>query len=373
MKFFEKGNKNSIILSLVIALVIVIGTFGGLVLAGTITPVGSNQQNDIQTEQPSTTTQPNTTANQVVQVAIEGYDVERGILEIDLTRDCNLDGVKVVISDGTNSKEFTHMGKYWDDEIKVDASSFCKHGTAYSVSIQGLKDAQDGQIAAITGQFTYYAPASQNGNSTTQGSNQNSAPQGNNNQGNSTQGSNQNNSNQNTQGNSQNSNNQGSNQNSAPQGNNNQGSSQKPQNNNQSSNYIGADKAKQIALAKVPGATITDFEMDRDGGRVKYEGELRKDGTEYDFKIDAVTGEILSWKVEKDDDYDDRYDDDRYDDDRQPNGCDDDCRNGRHEIDCPNYTGGCTVECRGDRHDDDCPNYVPNGYDDDDDDDRYDD
>lgn len=325
MKFFEKGNKNSIILSLVIALVIVIGTFGGLVLAGTITPVGSNQQNDIQTEQPSTTTQPNTTANQVVQVAIEGYDVERGILEIDLTRDCNLDGVKVVISDGTNSKEFTHMGKYWDDEIKVDASSFCKHGTAYSVSIQGLKDAQGGQIAAITGQFTYYAPAAnQNGNSTTQGSNQNSAPQGNNNQ----------------------------------------GSSQKPQNNNQSSNYIGADKAKQIALAKVPGATITDFEMDRDGGKVKYEGELRKDGTEYDFKIDAVTGEILSWKVEKHDDYDDRYDDDR-----QPNGCDDDCRNGRHEIDCPNYTGGCTVECRGDRHDDDCPNYVPNGYDDD----RYDD
>ena len=363
MKLFEKGNKNTIILSLVIALVIVIGTFGGLVLAGTITPVGSKQQSDVQTEQPSTTTQSNATANQAAQVEIEGYDVERGILEIDLTRDCNLDGAKVVISDGTNSKEFTHTGKYWDDEIKVDASAFCKHGTAYSVSVQGLKDAQGGQIAALTGQFTYYAPASQNDNTTQGSTSQN---------GNATQDDSQNSNSQSSDDSNKNSTSQSnndSNKNSNSQSSNNSNKNSNSQSSN-SSNYIGADKAKQIALAKVPGATITDFELDRDGGRAKYEGEMRKDGTEYDFKIDAVTGEILSWKVDKDDD----YDDDRYDDDRQANGCDDDCRNGRHEIDCPNYTGGCTVECKGDRHDDDCPNYVPNGYDDDDDDDdRYDD
>ena len=68
---------------------------------------------------------------------------------------------------------------------------------------------------------------------------------------------------------------------------------------------IGRDAVKEILLAKVPGATIVELELDRDDGRRVYEGELRKGATEYDFKIDAYTGTILKWQVEKDDDRDD--------------------------------------------------------------------
>ncbi len=62
-----------------------------------------------------------------------------------------------------------------------------------------------------------------------------------------------------------------------------------------------ADEAKAIALAKVPGATkdnIRDFEVDRDDGRLEYEGEIVYDGMEYEFEIDAYSGAIRSWEAE---------------------------------------------------------------------------
>ena len=70
--------------------------------------------------------------------------------------------------------------------------------------------------------------------------------------------------------------------------------------------YIGADRAKAIALAKVPGATldhIRDFEFDNDrdrDDRPEYEGEIKYNGYEYEFEIDAYTGEITEWEVERD-------------------------------------------------------------------------
>ena len=42
-------------------------------------------------------------------------------------------------------------------------------------------------------------------------------------------------------------------------------------------NYIGAEKAKQIALSKVPGATVIKVEFDRDDGVPLYEVEMIKD------------------------------------------------------------------------------------------------
>ena len=46
---------------------------------------------------------------------------------------------------------------------------------------------------------------------------------------------------------------------------------------------------------------------------------MYKDNFEYDFEIDAVTGNITDWDVDRyddwHDDYDDKYDDDYYDDD----------------------------------------------------------
>lgn len=57
--------------------------------------------------------------------------------------------------------------------------------------------------------------------------------------------------------------------------------------------YIGVEKAKEIALAKVPGATVVKAEFDKDDGVPIYEVELVKGPYEYDFEIHAKTGKIL--------------------------------------------------------------------------------
>lgn len=64
---------------------------------------------------------------------------------------------------------------------------------------------------------------------------------------------------------------------------------------------IGDTKAKGIALARVTGAKesdITEFKLETDDGKQKYEGEIRYKGKEYDFDIDAVTGKVLDWEEE---------------------------------------------------------------------------
>ncbi len=53
------------------------------------------------------------------------------------------------------------------------------------------------------------------------------------------------------------------------------------------------EKAKQIALDAVPGATVYKAEYDVDDGVAVYEIELIKGSYEYEFKIDANTGAIL--------------------------------------------------------------------------------
>lgn len=63
---------------------------------------------------------------------------------------------------------------------------------------------------------------------------------------------------------------------------------------------IGMEKAKQIALSKVPGATVRKLKRDYDDGRLIYEGELYKDGWEYEFEIDGATGSILEWEKDND-------------------------------------------------------------------------
>lgn len=61
-------------------------------------------------------------------------------------------------------------------------------------------------------------------------------------------------------------------------------------------NNIGESKAKQIALKKVPGATVIKIEYDKDDGIAVYEVELRKGSYEYDIKINAKTGAILEYE-----------------------------------------------------------------------------
>lgn len=62
---------------------------------------------------------------------------------------------------------------------------------------------------------------------------------------------------------------------------------------------IGEEKAKELALARVPEpqkATFSRFVLDRDDDEVKYEGKIYCGEREYKFEIDAVSGLILEWK-----------------------------------------------------------------------------
>lgn len=56
-------------------------------------------------------------------------------------------------------------------------------------------------------------------------------------------------------------------------------------------------KAIVIERAGVEG-TFRELKLDRDDGRLVYEGEMRSGAAEYEFEIDAVTGAVLSWEVE---------------------------------------------------------------------------
>ena len=89
------------------------------------------------------------------------------------------------------------------------------------------------------------------------------------------------------------------------------------------------DEAKKIALDKAgvtaAEATFTKARLEYDDGREEYEFEFFADGREFDIDVDANTGRVVKFDVERcyrdfddryerdfDDYYDDRYDD-RYD------------------------------------------------------------
>ncbi|MGI6031189.1 MAG: PepSY domain-containing protein [Eubacteriales bacterium] len=60
------------------------------------------------------------------------------------------------------------------------------------------------------------------------------------------------------------------------------------------------EQIRQIALAKVPGATQENIrlELDSDDGRLCYEGKIVYDNMKYEFEIDAYSGAILEWEAE---------------------------------------------------------------------------
>lgn len=64
---------------------------------------------------------------------------------------------------------------------------------------------------------------------------------------------------------------------------------------------VSLESARDIALARVPGATAKNvsIELDRDDGWYVYEGEIYYNGMEYEFEIDADTGNILKWEEER--------------------------------------------------------------------------
>ena len=70
--------------------------------------------------------------------------------------------------------------------------------------------------------------------------------------------------------------------------------------------YIGLDKARQIALDKAgisaDGVRWEDKEFDLDDGTPVYELEFSKNGTEYECNVHAITGKVLDFETDRDDD-----------------------------------------------------------------------
>ena len=67
--------------------------------------------------------------------------------------------------------------------------------------------------------------------------------------------------------------------------------------------YIEVNRARAIALSRVPGANsshVRNLHLDREDGRMVYEGKIYYNGLEYEFDIDAVTGKIVKWDVDRD-------------------------------------------------------------------------
>lgn len=65
---------------------------------------------------------------------------------------------------------------------------------------------------------------------------------------------------------------------------------------------ISEEQARQIALDKVPGATIVKVELDNNDGQAstKYEIELLKDNVEYSVDVDVTTGNIVAYDEDRD-------------------------------------------------------------------------
>lgn len=69
--------------------------------------------------------------------------------------------------------------------------------------------------------------------------------------------------------------------------------------------YLGVDRAKSIAVAHA-GLALSDAvfqkaKLENDDGRAEYEIEFYKDGVEYEYTIDAVSGDVLEYDAEYDD------------------------------------------------------------------------
>lgn len=68
-----------------------------------------------------------------------------------------------------------------------------------------------------------------------------------------------------------------------------------------SSATVSEATAKQTALARVSDATdkdIYEWKLDYDDGRPEYEGKIIYGGTEYEFTIDAASGNVTEWEAE---------------------------------------------------------------------------
>ncbi len=71
------------------------------------------------------------------------------------------------------------------------------------------------------------------------------------------------------------------------------------------SDRISQEKAESIVLAKIPGASIIELQLEKDDGRYIYEGEAILGDYDYEFEIDANSGVIIDWEKDWIDEWDD--------------------------------------------------------------------
>ncbi|MBE5760071.1 MAG: hypothetical protein E7332_08645 [Clostridiales bacterium] len=69
------------------------------------------------------------------------------------------------------------------------------------------------------------------------------------------------------------------------------------QKNKENTNTISLEEAKELALGKVPGATDIRIRYDEQDGQ--YEGVILYEEKEYEFEINAKTGKIVDWDVDR--------------------------------------------------------------------------
>ena len=69
---------------------------------------------------------------------------------------------------------------------------------------------------------------------------------------------------------------------------------------NSNGSIITEQEAKNIALGEVNGATDQNIRihLETDDGRQIYEGEIIYNEMEYEFEIDAQSGQIIDWSSE---------------------------------------------------------------------------
>lgn len=65
------------------------------------------------------------------------------------------------------------------------------------------------------------------------------------------------------------------------------------------SDMIGKDRASAIAISKAGGGAVRFIKLDKDDGRMVYEGELVLGNYEYEFEIDAKTGAVRDWDKDR--------------------------------------------------------------------------
>ncbi|MCM3744386.1 PepSY domain-containing protein [Sporosarcina luteola] len=70
----------------------------------------------------------------------------------------------------------------------------------------------------------------------------------------------------------------------------------------QTDKMISLQDAKKVATDKVKGANVTEVELDEDDGRYHYDIDLKDGKYEYDLEVDAVTGKIIKFEKEVEND-----------------------------------------------------------------------